>query len=82
MYQISELVTVGGTCLPCRCDVLLGRPRFSTKRFAWACAVLGIIPLPCASGLMVFMCPVAALTAPPVTQWVAAAGASAASISL
>ena len=81
MYQISRLVSVGGTCLPCRWDVMLGRPRFSTKWFACACAVLGIIPLPCANGPMVFMCPVAALTAPPVTQWVAA-GASAVSISL
>ena len=58
MYQISKLVSVGGTCLPWRWDVLLGRLRFSTKWFACACAVLGIVPLACANGPMVLICPV------------------------
>lgn len=68
-HIFSKLVSVGGPCLPCRWDVLLGRLRFSTKWFAWACAVLGIVPLACANGPTVFMFPVAALTAPPGTQW-------------
>ena len=34
-----------------------------------ACGLEGLSRSACANGPMVFMCPVAALTAPPVTQW-------------